>query len=550
MTSPTWAGPSPILVPSTDAAASLEAVGIDVHSGDRELAAARAVEGIAWFHDPFGFRHELSHGQRQATEPFEPGRPMDGFVTGDGGLGHAVLFVPDLAAAERFYIDVLGFRLSDAVEDGVSIRFLHCNSRHHSLAFVAVPGMVGMHHLMLEVGSLDDVGAAYDIVNERHIPLAMTLGRHTNDRMTSFYVRTPSGFEIEYGYGGALVDVSQPWEAVTYDSGSSWGHKPPAERLFPGIIRPAETERVSRVDTHHHVVPPEYAAWLRAKGALAGDLPIPSWQPEAALSLMDRHDVRTAVLSVSTPGVHLGDGADARAMARHVNEYAAQMTRDHPDRFGFFATMPLPDVDGALDEVAYAFDTLGADGVVLLANNRGTYLGDESFDPLFDELQRRAAVVFVHPSVPPGLDPIDGIPPFMADFLLDTTRAAVNLARSGTLERCPDVTVILSHAGGFIPYAAYRLARAASGRDDVAPRPLPPRALPLRHRPLGQSHRPAQLVGLRATRSRPLRERLALCPRRRRGRVHDHVRDLRPRGRRAHVDRPRRGRGPLPSPAP
>jgi len=224
-----------------DAVASLEATGIEVHSGDRELAAARAVEGIAWFHDPFGFRHELSHGQRRATEPFEPGRPMDGFVTGDGGLGHAVLFVPDLAEAERFYIDVLGFRLSDAVEDGVSIRFLHCNSRHHSLAFVAVPGMVGMHHLMLEVGSLDDVGAAYDIVNERHLPLAMTLGRHTNDRMTSFYVRTPSGFEIEYGYGGALVDVSQPWEAVTYDSGSSWGHKPPAERLFPGIIRPAET---------------------------------------------------------------------------------------------------------------------------------------------------------------------------------------------------------------------------------------------------------------------------------------------------------------------
>ena len=224
---------------------------------------------------------------------------------------------------------------------------------------------------------------------------------------------------------------------------------------------------MSRIDTHHHVVPPEYAAWLRAKGALAGDLPIPSWQPEAALSLMDRHDVGTAVLSVSTPGVHLGDGADARAMARHVNEYAAQMTRDHPDRFGFFATTPLPDVDGALDEVSYAFDTLGADGVVLLANNRGTYLGDESFDPLFDELQRRAAVVFVHPSVPPGLDPIDGIPPFMADFLLDTTRAAVNLARSGTLERCPDVTVILSHAGGFIPYAAYRLARAASGRDDA-----------------------------------------------------------------------------------
>src|SRR6185503_6278828 len=112
------------------------------------------------------------------------------------------------------------------------------------------------------------------------------------------------------------------------------------------------------------------------------------------------------------------------------------------------------DVDGALDEVTYAFDTLGADGVVVLANNRGTYLGDKAFDPLFDELHRRAAVVFVHPSVLPGLERISGIPPYIADFLLDTTRAAINLARSGTLERCPDVKVILSHAGGFIPYAA------------------------------------------------------------------------------------------------
>jgi 2,3-dihydroxybiphenyl 1,2-dioxygenase len=224
-----------------DATTSLEALGITVHPGDATLAAERGVDAVAWFLDPFGFRHELSHGQRTASEPFTPGRAMDGFVTGDGGLGHAVLFVPDLADAERFYIDVLGFRLSDRVEDGVSIRFLHCNSRHHTLAFVAVPGMVGMHHLMLEVESLDDVGAAYDIVNDRGIPVAMTLGRHTNDHMTSFYVRTPAGFEIEYGHGGVLVDTTQPWEDVTYDSGSRWGHKPPTEPLFPGIIRPVES---------------------------------------------------------------------------------------------------------------------------------------------------------------------------------------------------------------------------------------------------------------------------------------------------------------------
>lgn len=223
---------------------------------------------------------------------------------------------------------------------------------------------------------------------------------------------------------------------------------------------------MTRIDTHHHLVPPEYATWLSEKGVLAGGLPIPDWDPQSSLALMDCHDIAAAVLSVSMPGVHLGDGSDARAMARHVNEFAAQVVRDYPGRFGFFATLPLPDVDGALEELAFCFDRLGADGVILLANHRGTYLGDPAFDPVFDELQRRRAVVFVHPTTVPGLDPLPGIAPFIADFLLDTTRAAVNLARSGTLERLPDVPMILAHAGGFLPYAAYRLAAAASAKED------------------------------------------------------------------------------------
>ena len=222
-----------------------------------------------------------------------------------------------------------------------------------------------------------------------------------------------------------------------------------------------------RIDTHSHVVPPDYASWLRDKGALAGGLPIPEWDVDTTLHLMDAHDIAAAVLSVSTPGVHFGDDADARATARHVNEFAAQVVRDHPGRFGFFATLPLPDVEGALIELDHALDGLGADGVVLLANHRGVYLGDPAFDALFEELQRRRSVVFVHPSLVPGLEPIEGIPTFIADFLLDTTRAAVNLARTGTLERCPDVRFVLSHAGGFVPYAAYRLALVASPRGDA-----------------------------------------------------------------------------------
>jgi extradiol dioxygenase len=216
---------------------SLEKSALVVRRGDAELARARSVSELAWFVDPFGFRHELSYGLLTRPSTFRPGRAMSGFVTGEAGLGHVVLILPDLAAAERFYLDVLGFRLSDRIDKGLSIRFLHCNERHHTLAFASVPGMVGMHHLMLEVASLDDVGTALDLCNARKLPLAMGLGRHTNDFMTSFYVRSPSGFEIEYGWGGRVVDDAT-WEVRSYDAQSIWGHQPPASPLPPGVLRP------------------------------------------------------------------------------------------------------------------------------------------------------------------------------------------------------------------------------------------------------------------------------------------------------------------------
>jgi extradiol dioxygenase len=211
--------------------AALEAAGVAVDDGKP-----------AAFTDPFGFRHELVERLDEGP-PFVPGRPVSGFVTGEQGLGHVVLFVPDLAAAEGFFTDVLGFRVSDTVEAGLSLRFLHCPThaaRHHTVALAAVPGRAGLHHLMLEVASLDDVGAALDVVNERGLQLAMSLGRHTNDLMTSFYVRTPSGFEIEYGTGGVVVDDAS-WQRTTYDSGSLWGHKPPAD----GPLRPSILRKVS-----------------------------------------------------------------------------------------------------------------------------------------------------------------------------------------------------------------------------------------------------------------------------------------------------------------
>ncbi len=199
----------------------------------------RRVADLAWFEDPFGFRHELTWGLLRRPSTFRPSRSISGFVTGDGGMGHAVLIVPELAEAERFYIEALGFSLSDRVDAGMAIRFLHCNPRHHSLAFAVVPGMVGFHHLMLEVKSIDDVGSTFDLVSSRSdIPVTMTLGRHSNDRMISFYLRTPSGFDIEYGTGGVLLGPDEAVTAASYDAISIWGHKPSAEAPLPGILGP------------------------------------------------------------------------------------------------------------------------------------------------------------------------------------------------------------------------------------------------------------------------------------------------------------------------
>lgn len=212
--------------------------GVAVHR-DPDAAADRRVADLAWFTDPFRFRHELTWGMLAHPSSFRPGRPLSGFVTGDAGMGHAVLIVPDLAEAEHFYLDVLGFRLSDRIEVGFPIRFLHCNPRHHTLAFAAIPGMVGFHHLMLEVASIDDVGTGLDLVTARgDVPVTMGLGRHTNDRMTSFYLRTPSGFDVEYGTGGLLVPEERPWTAATYDALSIWGHTPSAQPVLPGILAP------------------------------------------------------------------------------------------------------------------------------------------------------------------------------------------------------------------------------------------------------------------------------------------------------------------------
>lgn len=211
-----------------------------------------------------------------------------------------------------------------------------------------------------------------------------------------------------------------------------------------------------RIDVHHHVVPPDYAALLHDKGVRPGGIPLPEWSLSLASAILRKNGVETAILSVSTPGVWFGDVPEARLWARRVNEFAAEVVQREPRRFGFFATLTLPDVIGALAEAAYAFDTLHADGVVLLANNAGIYPGDPRFDRLLGFLHERRAVVFVHPGELPA-EPVPGIPSFTADFLLDTTRAAVSLVLNGALERYDGIRWILAHAGGFVPYISHRI---------------------------------------------------------------------------------------------
>lgn len=180
--------------------------------------------------------------------------------------------------------------------------------------------------------------------------------------------------------------------------------------------------------------------------------------------MMDSNSIQTGIVSVPTPGAWLGNDQEARRIARDVNEFTAETVTSDPDRFGFFATLTLPDVEGSLLELKYALDELHADGVVNLANSDGKYLGDPAFTPLLEELNRRKVAVFVHPGELPGPE-VEGIPTFAADFLLDTTRTAISLILSGSMDRYPDIKFILAHAGGFVPYISYRILLAMLQRE-------------------------------------------------------------------------------------
>lgn len=217
---------------------------------------------------------------------------------------------------------------------------------------------------------------------------------------------------------------------------------------------------MSLIDLHSHFVTDSYVAAARAAGLEHPDgMPgWATWSVEEHLDLMAAGGISKSYLSISSPGVHFGDDRAARALAREVNEYGAALRHEHPDQFGHFASIPLPDVDGALQEAVYALDVLGADGVVVETNAHGVYLGDERNEPLWAELDRRGALVFVHPTSAPHVEGVAlGRPRPLIEFLFDTARAASDLVFGRVLLRHPNIRWVLTHTAGVLPLLVDRM---------------------------------------------------------------------------------------------
>src|SRR5215831_13162675 len=214
-----------------------------------------------------------------------------------------------------------------------------------------------------------------------------------------------------------------------------------------------------RIDVHFHHIPPFYseAVYEAGRGPAIGKYP--DWTPEHALELMDRQGIEVALTSLAQPGVGFGSEASAQALARRCNDYAAELVARWPRRFGAFATVPMWTTQGAIDEISHCFDVLKFDGVSLFASYGEKFLGDPWFDPVLELLNARGAVVFVHPGLHPSSKGLAlPWPGFMMEYLFDTTRAVVNLIFSGAITRFPRIKFILPHAGGLVPYFAWRLS--------------------------------------------------------------------------------------------
>ena len=224
----------------------------------------------------------------------------------------------------------------------------------------------------------------------------------------------------------------------------------------------ADRAGAGRIDVHHHFYPPEYLASMGGMNRMPA---VRDWTLQHTLEELDKNDVDAAMLSLSPPGIHHGTAAENRDLARSINEHAASLRGERPSRFGHFASVPMPDVEGTLSEIGYAMDTLEADGIQLMTSYGDRWPGHPDFDAVFDELNRRKTVVFIHPLEPnccAGL--IDWVPPALVEFTADTTRCVFSLLFSGTLARCPGIRFIICHAGASVPIFAGRAEVMGLGR--------------------------------------------------------------------------------------
>lgn len=287
--------------------------------------------------------------------------------------------------------------------------------------------------------------------------------------------------------------------------------------LFPGLRSFAQTgNNPRRIDVHHHFVPPAYVAFAKShnqspglmmKGRTTSDVP---WELSIDLEDMDKNGTAASLMSVTTPGFWYGTVAEIRRVTRECNEFGAKLTKDHPGRFGSFAAIHPPDTDGALKEIEYSLDTLKAEGIGLFSNYRDKWLGHESFAPVYQELNRRKAVVFVHPITGACCgNLVPGVADTLVDYGADTTRSIGSLIYSGTTTKYPDIKWIFSHGGGVMPFVIERFLGGAQaeivpgivtkGQDGAPPRMFPP----------GRSRKFARCILIR--RRRPTRSPWGLC---------------------------------------
>jgi len=242
----------------------------------------------------------------------------------------------------------------------------------------------------------------------------------------------------------------------------------PATADSPTVASPGPAG--GRIDMHHHLSPPKWVAALRRRGPI--EPLVGTWTPERSLADMDRAGTATAMLSITTPGIFMADlpVAEGRDVARACNEYAAELAARHPGRFGFFAALPLLDAEGSLREAAYALDVLKADGIGLITSYGDKWLGDPAFFTVLDELDRRRALVYTHPTAASCCANLQrAVPPVMIEYGTDTTRAIASILFAGSAQRHPNIRWIFSHAGGSMPFLIERFVRHPILAPQVAP---------------------------------------------------------------------------------